>query len=1041
MKTIKKRKSLGIIALTLAVVFLLAQTLLYVPIWMQNGVKTYANATELKEYTEQVTVTNGNFDSRSGSGSIRTPQSWSVIEDDGSAKSLVKAGVIDVSTTNFEKNKSDYGLTLNPETKVNSPDNYILMINAEENKTSYGYKSSTIALDANSYYAISFSVLTKTTDNNGFSAYLSGSNIETTALNSFVNVQSNAWNTYTIFVKTGHSSVDVNLELWLGTSTKAQNTSGAVFFDTVKADKYTETAYEAVAKSALTSKELNLKEDALNKITNASFEDGVSGWTRTTTNGIENSVSGVTGLTSNGFDTLTTKIDTAPSTNMTNAYEYESGSFVSTQNLRGLFINNLVETATTYKSGAFTVDRFETLAVSVWVKTGALSTNGASIKLVEVVEDGETATYSSEFTNVTTNSYTNKFSNNWAQYTFYVKGNPFKAVQLQLELSLGTTGAETRGYAFFDEIRTTELSVNQFANASTGTYLKTLSLASLDTLDIANGAFNLTTDGDKIDGVYAPSDWTLSSESSIDSKYSGIINTKTEYFDAYKENYGISVNPGVIKSDYNALDEDEVSNNILMIYNPYLGNQTFTSSTYAVPADGTYKVTFYAKLSYNTNFAEVKVLNDTTTIGKLIVTSKEWTQYSVYIKNGSTSSNVSFALSLGTEDKPQTGHAFFDNFISTSTEEDVYAIEKDAKTVVCDLAEEYFLISGDVVNGVATPYRYTGTNNSTEDNSIVAGIISASNNELGLDLTSDDEKSDNRLVIYSPNDTYYSFTSHTSYTFSASSYYVVSVTLKTINIAQDDENKNLDSDKNVIPYGVFIELSGLNAKSKAITQTDDYITYKFFVKTSDTETTSNISISLGAEQALTRGAVAVSNIAVVDSTEDEYKENTAEIDDTVACAVDLSNGEDDSKDESTSSSRPQLELIDIAGIVIVVALLVAIIGTIIRQAIRKRRNNRTVKVSNAYDRSGNGTPKSATKIEARLAEVEAELKRLSTTINALRNAQNELIEKREKTESNIEKEALLKKLERVSNELEYELDNRDSVEKEHATLKNLLNNN
>ncbi len=1034
MKIIQKRKSLGVVALTLAIVFLLAQVLLYVPAWVQTGIKSYASASELTEYTEQVTVTNGTFASTSGSSSIRTPSSWTAIGTD-SAKELVKAGVIDTSNTSFEKNKDDLGLTINPETKIDANDDYILMINAEENATSYGYKSSTITLDAQSYYAISFSVLTKANNNNGFSAYLTGDGIENSPLNSFVNVQSNVWNTYTIFVKTGLSSVDANLELWLGTSGQTQNTSGAVFFDTVQATKYTQIAYDTVTKGTYSSKEIDLQQKNLNKIANGSFEQDLTDWTRTSTS--SNSVSGLTSLSANGFNIDETKIDKAPSTNMLKALD---NTGASVRNQKGLFINNLAETAVTYKSKQFTVDRFEMLAVSVWVKTGNLSDNGASIKLIEVVEDGETATYSSEFTGINTSSYTNTFTNNWAQYTFYVKGNPFKSVELQLELSLGTSEGETRGYAFFDEIRTTALTVSQYTNATTGTYLKTLSLASLDALDIANGAFNLTTDGEKVDGVFAPSDWTLSSESGIDSKYSGIINTKSEYFDAYKTNYGSIQNPGIIASDYNGLDVSAISNNILMIYNPISGDQTFKSSDYSVPGDGTYKITFYAKLSQLTKSAEVKIVNDSTTIGKLTIKGTEWTQYTVYVKTGSSASNVAFALSLGSNDAPQTGHAFFDNFISTSVEDDIYAISKNSTTIVCDLADENFLITGDTVNGVATPYRYTGKNNVASDSSIVAGIISASNNTLGLDLVNDDAKSDNRLVIYSPNDTYYTFTSNKSYTFNASSYYTVSVTLKVLNINQDEENKQLDDDKNAIPYGVFVELAGLNAKSNAITKTENYITYTFYVKTADSETTSTIAISLGSTNALTRGAVAVSNITVSDYTEDEYKESVGKLDNAIASKVDLSDGSsstsDDEKDKT--ESRPQLELVDIAGILICLALVIAIVGTIIRQVADKRRKNKSVKVTNAYDRASKKVVKSEARIEERLAEVEAELSRLNETITILTKAQNELLARREVCQDGVESEKLLRKIEKISNELEYELDNKDSVEKERAILKDMI---
>ena len=1024
----------SIIALLIAVVFLLAQLLLCMPIFAQKINVSANSSTEIKEYSQVVTITNGDFASTTGSTYPRTPANWEAQTGSTSAE-YIKAGVIDISNASFDKNKEDYGLTTNPESPTT--DNYILMLNGQESKVNYGYKSSSITLDAQSYYAISFSALTQALNNNGFSAYIVSDSIENNAFNSFINVQSGVWNTYTFYIATGINSVTVNLELWIGTKSQSQSTSGAVFFDNVKATKYSETAYNNLPKEALTTKSINLQEALVNKITNASFEQGAEGYTRITTNSAEDSISGITSLSKNGFDTLTTKINTAPSTNMINARD---DSLSQVANQKGLFINNLTETSTGYKTTSFVVDRFETYAVSVWVKTGNLSTNGAKLILTQVQdEDSEEELYSTSFDSINTSSYTNAFTNNWAQYTFYVQGNPHEQTEIELQLWLGTEDATTQGYAFFDEIRVMEITPNQYANGTEGTYLKKLSLSNLESMDIANGAFNLITNGDKVEGVYEPSDWTLSSNSNIDSKYSGIINTKTEYFNATSKNYNLFVNPGVLPNVSDRLDESTVSNNILMIYNPNLGDQTYTSSEFSLSTDTTHKITFYAKVADNTDYATASITNDGNTIAKFIINNKEWTQYTVYVKNGASTETITFALSLGSEEYPMSGHAFFDNFESTTTEDDIYTLSANSTTALCDLTEENFLITGDKTNDVYSPYMWTGKNNSNEDSSIIAGILNKNNTVLPFDITDEDSKTQNSLVIYSPNDTYYTFTSKNTYTFSSSSYYKVEVVFKTYNISQDEENIILDDDDKAIPYGAFIELGGLNLKSNALVSTDnEYTTYTFYIKTSTSEASSAVTIALGSSNALTKGGIAVSSVLVEESTENAYNEVADDIDGTVGMKANLSDEDTtDTTDEDTGST-PNFGLIDVAGIIIVVAIVVAIIGTIIKQVMSRKKKVKTT--IGKYDRTyENKNLKGSEKVEARLQEVENELTRLNEVIAVLTRTQNELIAKRENCNDPIESEKLFKQIEKISNELSYELDNKDSVVKEKNILKSMLN--
>ncbi len=126
----------------------------------------------ITSYQEEQELSNSNFSNGTSSNYISTSLTgWTGQNND----SQTTAGIIDVGTT-FNTNKSTYNLDYNPGSK--STDNKILMINSKtSNSDAYdpkrqGYKtSSTISLQANSYYT--FSVKVKTdysyqTDDNVF---------------------------------------------------------------------------------------------------------------------------------------------------------------------------------------------------------------------------------------------------------------------------------------------------------------------------------------------------------------------------------------------------------------------------------------------------------------------------------------------------------------------------------------------------------------------------------------------------------------------------------------------------------------------------------------------------------------------------------------------------------------------------------------------------------------------------------------------------------------------------------------------------------
>ena len=110
----------------------------------------------LKEYVEEVSVTNNNFNSSTINSISESPSGWSkILNNSGST-----AGIINVGS-NFENYKnSTYRLSVNPGSM--SSDNQILMINSKtninnKNVAREGFESNTISLDANSFYSFKVS--------------------------------------------------------------------------------------------------------------------------------------------------------------------------------------------------------------------------------------------------------------------------------------------------------------------------------------------------------------------------------------------------------------------------------------------------------------------------------------------------------------------------------------------------------------------------------------------------------------------------------------------------------------------------------------------------------------------------------------------------------------------------------------------------------------------------------------------------------------------------------------------------------------------
>ena len=178
---------------------------------------------------KSVTITNGSFTSFSSSS--KYPYSLSNYTITGNSTPSMKAGAINVSDKEFKDHYEDYGLTEYSNPGKTGDDNYILMINTDED-SNYTYASKEFTLAANGYYYVTVSAKT-IGDSSVASVFLMKDNkvFEDCLIQ---NITSNGWANYTFFVET-NSYESVTLQFGMQIGSQSTRASGCVLFDELHA--------------------------------------------------------------------------------------------------------------------------------------------------------------------------------------------------------------------------------------------------------------------------------------------------------------------------------------------------------------------------------------------------------------------------------------------------------------------------------------------------------------------------------------------------------------------------------------------------------------------------------------------------------------------------------------------------------------------------------------------------------------------------------------------------------------------------------------
>lgn len=427
--------------------------------------------------TDTSDITNGSFNFVSSKTSNITypaiPQDWTA--SDNLLNNLINnkdsSGVIRVREEYFNKDSKNYGLYSYqnpgpnnseisglPTSAALTYENVLMVRNALAEDVYYkSSSSSNITLSENSISSptiVKLSVAVKTLNNSkAFIKVVSGDD----TIASIDQISANEWTTYSIYIKNGMASKNINLVLGTHAKENTGDNDSYAFFDHVTY-KSSETDFN------LTNFLSPKSENDIKKYKNAIYVD----------------------LLENGFYNHSNQIVSGNVYKQDSLLVYKneenSAQYNGIINTAGndslkvredaidkniLVINNstpgvqILKTIDTYELTENSYYEF-----SVWMKTSTLTgvgnNFGAYFELVSIDEEGniiENSSNKNKFTNI---SVTETENNGWVKYSIYVLAETKQNVKVLL--GLGNENCETQGSVYFDDLRIVEIDQAEYAS-------------------------------------------------------------------------------------------------------------------------------------------------------------------------------------------------------------------------------------------------------------------------------------------------------------------------------------------------------------------------------------------------------------------------------------------------------------------------------------------------------------------------------------------------------------------------------------------------
>lgn len=991
LKTLKSTlKNKFIIGLSLCIAMVIS---LIIPIAGNNKVSALSDIPTFfsKDVTSEL-YSNNNFST--SSSTIAQPNGWTASTNNNDPyKDDYKSGVV-----NFENMKSyetkveldsfweRYGLLKSPNIDTsNAKKQSALMINASNFDGNKNYSTSkTISLEKNSYYKIVVSAYSYNQSTTNveyvseetepfFSIYLtnfSDSSKDSEAM--FEGISNDKFTDYNFYIQTNENTKEsLNLELWLGDKNNLKS-MGAVFFSHIQIIRYSENKFNELVKTNVeehndgtnVSISLSTPTTVNNLVLNSSFENGLNNWKVTSNSNLTDAfVNVVDSTTSSNYPNLTNcKVDYIPGTN-----------FSSTSGNSALLIAKYGKGYLGIESDPFKIERFSLYKLTVWAKTNTVNSKDISIILKDKTENTEIKNITQSVTATTT--ATDSYTNGWNAYTFFIQGNPIEDKNVAIEVSINSLEDAKLNYAFIDDVEIERINYATFSSDSTDS--NKLNLNNITSLYlVSNYTFNeIENENTTVAYPLKPANWTQITK-----------NTQT-------------TKSGVVNKNYSevTITNTSTNNNFLLIDNADGANlTTFTSKNFTLSANSYYYLSFKVATSIldgNVSFTMKTTADNPSIIYKQenISSHNEWAKYTAYIKTGSESYDAVIELTSSAQ-----GEAYFDEIIVKSSTEETYNANKDLLPTL-DYSNDSFEAFNDGNSDLyKAPYNWTANALNNDFNLSKFGITNPKTNPEITDSIA--LAKDGNSVLYINNylaDTYLYYTKNTAISLSASTYYKISVWVKTDNIT---------SELSTLPEGsklgatVILKYGEKSQEFLGINTNGEYREVIFYICPAEA-TNLNITLGLGNAKTSASGSVyfdnlTVSTIASYEEYESEYAEISKDENIISASIVEKETTPKVEEEPKTEPTVGQVDWLVIPSLITAIAIFVALVGFIIRKYYTSRKHK---KIKTSYDRKKtlNKNLNDQEKIQAKQAlidDLEIELKQINEDIKIFTEESNKRIE-------------------------------------------------
>ena len=881
-----------------------------------------------------VSITNSNFNSNTSSSYPYSPSSYAAynhgvkVESGDNNEANVKAGVINLSN---EKYETRFSLA-----KRSSLDDYVLMIDStDEDDTgsmhvvNYGYQTtSNFTLEANSKYMFTVDVFTATNANIA-NLYLFDNNGDVHSSINNINSYNN-WTTYSFFVATNNIE---GLELKLGMYLEG---AGTVLFDNIAGYKLSDNEYS-------------------NSINNS------SGGTFTETNHINN-IENRFYVNNLGY---LQDAESSATSNFTNVeFELNNQTVLARasdsdgQNDYSVLVKNTEKSYSQYETeDILSFEQNKIYKVSVSVKTKNL--NGtATLQMIRTDIDEDDEDYDAENHNKTISITSNTVSSNdsvtndYSTYSFLINSHPSKTLTYKLKFGLGTSENLTSGEMYLSEIEVSKIDYETYNSATTGSGTEKINFVDAyadNSIMLNNGDFNAFKIADYTEPMpAAPIDWTVSTGKNT--QYHGVVNTKTFIKDLGY--LGLS----------NLRNPSSDNNNVLMMYNETADKLSYTSKSKKLTAKTYHKFEIDVQTQnapLTLSLVSTKDDSEITLTSKTVNTSNTWEKVTLYVFSGYQDIDVSLKLTLNTT---SYGYAYADNatfdYLLTSTQlegefksasESTFVHVADLSNITISTNEKFAkpeLFTAPSVSGVQSG---TITLNSNYLDEVIDYVETEPGFDSNLDIfnsIASNETNKNVLGIWTTEDVAYTMTSNVGFkiTSGTDKYYKITVDVFTQNIGSNNSEANEDT------LGAGIKLTGFDNPFTSLKSNNAWTTYTFYIQ-GESDTTTYLELSLGSEEAKTKGSVFFGNITFADDVTKAEFELAKESDVVNILKAEVKDTEDDSDNESSKKDNKisKVDLIYlIPSLLTALAILIAIVGFAVRKIKWKKP---TKKSKTAYDRN------------------------------------------------------------------------------------------